>query len=680
MRQLTWRRPRALTVLAVAGTAAVVAVFAAMVLRGRPAEAMYGLYLFQNGPSGVVLLWMGRLILLRQPGNTAGRVLVVVGAIHVLHVLVMIAADVALVSAGFPQPLGDLAQLIVPADLPLTAAVPLWVANWLWLPAPLLAATVLLLAFPDGTPRGRATRPVLAATAVGGAALMAAFVVDAWPTADWPTQEPPAVVLILLATGGPLVAAAVATSVAVLLIRWRQARGPGRRPFQVAGMAAVAFAVVAVATYPWQHIWTPAILVSFNLLIVAYALAVARYRLHDLEPVLGRAAVAATMSLLVAAVYATVVIGAASLVGQRVDSRVLPLVAIAFVAVLVEPARRRTRTVVDRLLFHRRTDRTEVMSRLAAHANVAPASDVVTEVTDLLVRSTGAARAEVHLTHEAAAELPAAEPPVLRTTVQHHGETFGEVRLYATARADLVPDAAQLLDDVAHTLGVVLHNERLTTQLRDQLDELHASRRRLVEAHEHARRGLERDIHDGAQARLISLRLRLGALRARLGHHGDQSVSNELGLIGDDIEATIRSLRALARGLHPPLLEQAGLTDALRSHARDLPIPVTVTADSIGRYPRAVEAATYFACLEAVQNAIRHSQATTVTITLAGGDGQLHFQIQDDGTGFDPTTARAGTGLVNIHDRLSALGGQTRVYASLGKGTRVTGRIPVEAR
>lgn len=351
--------------------------------------------------------------------------------------------------------------------------------------------------------------------------------------------------------------------------------------------------------------------------------------------------------------------------------------AVAVVAVLVEPARRRTRKVVDRLLFRRRTDRTEVMSRLAAHANIAPASDVITEVTDLLVRSTGAARAQVHLT--AGVDLPAAESPVHRTTIQHHGETFGEVRLYATARADLVPDAAYLLDDVAHTLGVVLHNDRLTTQLRNRLDELHASRRRLVEAHDHARRGLERDIHDGAQARLISLRLRLGALRARLDPNGDRSVNAELGVIGDDIEATIRSLRALARGLHPPLLEQAGLTDALRSHARDLPIPVTVTADGVGRYPRAVEAATYFACLEAVQNAVRHSQATAVTITLTGTGGQLHFQVEDDGTGFDPTTAPAGTGLVNIYDRLSALGGQARVYASVGQGTRITGRVRVEA-
>ncbi|GII33419.1 sensor histidine kinase [Planotetraspora mira] len=685
MEQRDVRWLRAVTAVAVAGTAVVVAAFTAMLLRQRSVEVQYGLFLFQNGPSAVVLLWMGRLVLRRQQRNIAGWVLVAIGVIQVLHTVVSVWADMELVAAGFTAPVTQIAEGLAPADLPPAAAIPLWVTGWLWVPAPVLAATVLLLAFPDGTLSGRAWRPIVGAATTGGGLLMVAFAIDRWPTAGWTTPEgAPAIVRILLAPGGLLVAVAVAASIGSLLRRWRRAGGTQRQPFRVAGVTAIGFAAIAVLTYPWQHIWIPAILVSFNLLIVGYALAVARYRLHDLEPVLGRAAVAAVVSLLVAAVCATVLIGATSLVGQRVDSRLLTLAAAAAAALLVEPARRRTRKLVDQLIFRRSADRTEVMSRLAAHANAASAADVLAEVTGLLVRSTGAARAEVHLAADpyppSTDTAAASQLPVLRAAVQHQGETFGEVRLYATARADLVPDAPQLLNDVAHTLGIVLRNDRLTTQLQAQLDELQASRRRLVEAHDHARRGLERDIHDGAQTRLISLRIRLATLRAHLDRDSDTlRLTTELDDIGNDVDAAVRSLRALARGLHPPLLEQAGLTAALRAHARDLPVSVSVTARGVDRYPRAIEAAAYFCCLEAIQNAIRHSSATTITIDLTADDSRLCFQVGDNGIGFDPTRTLAGTGLANIDDRLSALGGQAHIHSRPGRGTRVNGAIPAQA-
>jgi signal transduction histidine kinase len=170
--------------------------------------------------------------------------------------------------------------------------------------------------------------------------------------------------------------------------------------------------------------------------------------------------------------------------------------------------------------------------------------------------------------------------------------------------------------------------------------------------------------------------MRLAALQARAGQ---PRLAGELDAIGKDVDATIRSLRALARGLHPPLLEQAGLTDALRAHARDLPLPVSITARGVGRYPRTVEAAAYFSCLEAIQNAIRHSGATTITVELTGDDSGLSFHISDNGTGFDPTQVLAGTGLANIDDRLSALGGNAHIHTAAGQGTRLHGTIPSQA-
>lgn len=672
------------TAVAVLGTVIVAVVFATMLLRQRPPEVYYGLFLFHNGPSAVVLLWMGRFILRRQRGHRAGLIFMVIGVIQVVHVVAALVADVRLVDAGIEAPITpDFAM--TPADLPLGAAVALWAMGWLWVPAPVLAITMLPLVFPDGRLPGPAWRPVVAIAAAGAAALMVGLGIDGWPTADWAPEDTPAPLQALIAVGGLGVLTATVAGFVAMAMRWRHADPSRRSQFRVVGAAAATLALLGIATYPWQQVWVPVILVAFHGLLVAYALAVARYRLHDLEPVLGRAAVAAILSVLVAAIYVVIVVGVGSLVGRGVDSTWLPLAAVGVVALLIEPARRRARRLVDRLLYGRRADRTEVMSRLAARASTSRMADVLGEVTELLVRSTGAARAEVWLDlsaqlQPAAATGNSSEPePVLRAAVAHHNEQIGELRLFARAASDLVPDAAQLLGDVAHALGVVVRNDQLTVQLRAQLDELHASRQRLVEAHDQARRSLERDIHDGAQARLISLRLRLGALRAHTGGPDDRRLAEELDTLGHEVDTAVRSLRDLARGLHPPILEQSGLAAALRAYTRDLPVPVSVTAHSARRYRRAVEGAAYFCCLEAVQNAVRHAGTQRIAVELHADENVLRFCVRDDGAGFVPDHRRAGTGLVNIDDRVSALGGTTVVESALGGGTRVTGTIPAQS-
>ncbi|TDD12977.1 hypothetical protein E1218_35130 [Kribbella turkmenica] len=657
-------RGRWLTWVAVLGTLVVAAAFGVMLVRGRPPTEYYDLFLFHNGPSAIVLLWMARLVLLRRPGHLAGRMLLAIGTVHVLHVAVAVTADVRLVAAGFDPPLEQAAAL-PPSGLPLDAATLLWTMNWLWVPAPVLAI-LLLVVFPDGRLPSRRWWPVPVVALAGTVLLIAGFVIDAWPTASWGAADVPAVVGLLLAVGGLLVAGATVACVAALIIRWRRHNARTRQQFRVAGVAAIVFAIVGVSTYPWQSIWIPAVLITFNGLLVAYALAVARYRLHDLEPLLGRAAVAATLTGLVAAVYLTIVVGIGRLLGVGTGSTVLPLVAVAAVALLVEPVRRRARRTVDRLLYGRYADRTEVLSRLAAHASYASAREVLDEVTRLLVRSTGAARAELRTTAVSGDERPA-----LRADVEHHGVRFGELCLHAAAPSDLVADAPQVLADVAHALGVVLHNDQLAAQLREQLAELQASRQRLVEAHDRARRTLERDIHDGAQARLIALRMRVGAAAARTG----PLPSGELDAIGQEVDATIRSLRDLARGIFPPVLEQGGLAAALRAYVRELPLPVRVTPTGVGRYPRTVESAVYFACLEAVQNAIRHSGASSVTVELLDDGRALTFAVHDDGVGFTPSTTAAGTGLVNISDRIAAVGGLTEIQSAPATGTRVSGHV-----
>jgi two-component system, NarL family, sensor kinase len=677
-------RAGTLPLVAVAGTIAVLVAAGSLLLRGRPSQVLYELFLFHNAPLSILLLWLSWLVLRRRPGHGAGRLILTIGLFAALHVVVAALLDARLARAGF-----DLASEPVlnpiPAQLPLTTAVLVLLLSTVWVPVPVLAATLLLLVFPDGQLPGPRWRPLIVAALAGCTLLATGFAIAAWPTATWRLGEIPPVVRLLIVAGGVLVIVVAAAGVGALAQRWRRAPADQRWQFRLVGSLAVGFAAIATLTYPWQAVWIPAVLVTFHVLMIAYALAVARYRLYDLEPVLGRTAVGAVLALLVAGVYLAVVVGAGRLISQQVENALLPLVAVGVVALLVEPVRRRARRLVDRLLYGRRADRTEVLSRLAVRASTSDAAEeVLVEVAQLLVDSTGATRAEVWLavaptpTLAATAGAPATGVPALRTEVMHQREALGELCLYARASADLVPDAGQLLDDVAHSLGTVLRNARLTAQLRAQLEELRASRQRLVEVHDRARRELERDIHDGAQARLISLRIRLGLVWEMIGSGDRELVREHLAALGQEMDAAVRSLRELARGLHPPVLEQSGVVAALRAYVRELPVPIIVRAGGWRRYPQQVEGAVYFACLEAVQNAIRHGAAIRITVELAADAQRLWFVVHDDGLGFSSVEGGNGTGLSNIRDRLAALGGQVTVDSTPGHGTRIRGQLPVQ--
>lgn len=236
---------------------------------------------------------------------------------------------------------------------------------------------------------------------------------------------------------------------------------------------------------------------------------------------------------------------------------------------------------------------------------------------------------------------------------------------------DLPPDAAQLIADVSHILGVALHNERLGAELRDRLDDLQASRKRIVQAQDEARRLLERDLHDGAQAQLISLRLRIGTLQAQKAH-------SDLDELASAVDDAVRSLRELGRGVHPPILDQAGPGSAVAAQARGMPVPVIVKTNGHHRHESAVESAVYFAALEAIQNAVRHSRATHIMVTIGDSDARITFEVSDDGIGFEPTTAARGAGLGNMDDRIRALGGDVAIDSDSVHGTIVTGWIPAQ--
>ncbi len=226
------------------------------------------------------------------------------------------------------------------------------------------------------------------------------------------------------------------------------------------------------------------------------------------------------------------------------------------------------------------------------------------------------------------------------------------------------------LDDVA--LGFNEMAERLAAH--DV--ELRASRARIVAAAVESRRRVERDLHDGAQQYLVLLELKLGLLTKLVA--GDPVAAASVAEIREDLGRALAELRDLAHGIYPAVLESDGLPAALRDGAQRSSRMVSVVAEGISRHSRELEAAVYFCCLEALQNAAKHAgDDASVTIRLSQGDGQVRFTVADDGQGFDPATLHQGTGLQNMADRIGALGGQFHVDSTPGAGTTVSGSVPM---
>jgi signal transduction histidine kinase len=241
------------------------------------------------------------------------------------------------------------------------------------------------------------------------------------------------------------------------------------------------------------------------------------------------------------------------------------------------------------------------------------------------------------------------------------------------------------LGEVATRLAVVLHNRLLDqalavtlADLRRANSDLQASRARLVSAADAERRRIERDLHDGAQQHLVALAVGLRLVRDGAEEAGNTADVELLDELDRGVRESIAALRDLAHGIYPPLLRDAGLPDALRAAAARSPQPVQVVEDGpVGRHPEPVEAALYFCCLEALQNAAKHAPGSPVTVTLAHRGGTLAVAVADGGPGFDPHAVAPGAGRQNMADRLGAVGGSVRWDSTPGRGTTVTGSVPV---
>ena len=248
----------------------------------------------------------------------------------------------------------------------------------------------------------------------------------------------------------------------------------------------------------------------------------------------------------------------------------------------------------------------------------------------------------------------------------------------------LAADADETLEELATELGSALRKQRLDTalhesmaQLRKQAQDLRASRARIVAAADAERRRIERDLHDGAQQYLVAIAVKAG-LAQQLADREPSRSRALLEELARDTQSALDELRNLAHGIYPPLLSSDGLGVALATACRRAPLPTELDAVNLRRYAPDLEAAVYFCCLEALQNAAKYAgSGATARVALWEEAGGLLFEVGDDGAGFDVSLSKSGAGLTNMSDRLGAVGGRLSIESEPGVGTRVRGAIPL---
>ena len=250
-----------------------------------------------------------------------------------------------------------------------------------------------------------------------------------------------------------------------------------------------------------------------------------------------------------------------------------------------------------------------------------------------------------------------------------------------TPIAALIHDPAldsepELLESAAAAAQLAIDNARLQAEVRSQLREVRASRARIVEAGDRERRRVERNLHDGAQQRLVTLSMALGMIRDRAGGSAPAGLARELDDAIVELRGAIGDLRRLARGIHPAILTNEGLGAALESLAARCPVPVAVRYDA-ARCAAAAEVTAYFVVAEGLANVAKHARATSATVTVTQHGGGIRVEVADNGAG--GVCTEAGSGLRGLEDRVAAIGGTFGIRSTPGRGTRLTAELPGDA-
>ena len=623
---------------------------------------------------------VGALIARRQPHNAIGWLFLAIG-----------------LTAG----IGFAADTWFKSDLPGSA----WAATLGELPTGVLTALpFVLLLFPSGTllsPRWRWAFWVSIAAAV---TLLFGLLFSP-SLGDYPGVRNPLGIEAIRGTPfdaggvgwGLLLVALVAAPVS-LVLRYRRAEGEERQQLKwLAWSAALIWIgwLVLEVTYtagdePTSLSGQIPFVVGFLSLPIMVGVAILKYRLYEIDVVIKKTVVFTILVGLLMAIGAVAVIALGGSLMDRVRDR--PEVALmtgVVLGLLIIPLYRLSRGIADRLVFRGRASPYEVLRSFVGRVGETfSTDDVLPRMARVLAEATGASRARVWIRVREELRIGAVWPSAGETPrvrlegdrlpagldefaidVRHRAELLGALSVSMPPNDPMNPAKEGLVRDLASQAGLVLRNVGLIEELRE-------SRRRIVTAQDARAKKLERDIHDGAQQQLVALAVK-ERLAASLVGKDDDRLRGMLDELQRETTDTLEDLRDLARGIYPPLLADEGLGVAIESQARKSTVRVIVERDAIGRYSQEIESAVYFSILEALQNVTKYADTHVAHVTLAQANGRLTFEIADEGRGFDVASARRGTGLQGMADRLEAIGGELRIDSAPGRGTRVLGNIPL---
>ena len=571
----------------------------------------------------------------------------------------------------------------------------------------------VLLLFPTGSLPSRRWRPVAWAA---GIAMVAWALGNTFAPVSISSGSPsplgvagPAgrVFAFLGGVSGPLLVAAGLAAIVSLAFRYRRAGTVEREQLKwlvyagglivAATLAGILIGAIGPGSNDANNLQNALTSGATALVPIAIGIAIFRYRLYDIDVVINKSLVYGSLAVFITGVYVAIVVGIGSLAqrGAR-PSLALSIAASAVVAIAFQPVRAWIQRLANRLVYGRRATPYEVLADFAGRmAGAYAAEDLLPRMARILAEGTGATRADVWLKtgevfHDGAA-WPADAPPLPPACataadvpaypgadrilpVRYQGEVLGALSVSKRRGEALTPTEGRLLADLAGQVSLVLKNAGLREQLLARLEEIGASRQRLVAAQDAERRRIERNIHDGAQQQLVALAIKLSITESLIGSDTDGE-RELLAELRQDAVGAVEDLRDLARGIYPPLLASAGLAAALEAQAKKAPMPTSVTAKAVGRYPQDVEAAVYFCVLEALQNVAKYAGATRAEVRLAASGHSLEFTVTDDGAGFDPGSKAYGTGLQGMADRLHAHGGSLTVRSAPGAGTTIAGRV-----